>query len=207
MKKVSFLVVALALMSINALAYTQINFQTDVADGSGGNPAYDALFNHLSSPLSAGSLFLVYYSADNVRGFNNVDPYTPIGGDEYIGAYSTGLYQGEVTGNNAVELGASGTYGYQGYVYVAIFEISYSGGAAPSISGGSYYGLGNTMATTDFQQYFDDNGMVPLPANYGTARLETAPVTTSLQVVPEPSTIGLLLVGAGLVAFRRMRRG
>jgi hypothetical protein len=62
------------------------------------------------------------------------------------------------------------------------------------------------MATTDFQQYFDDNGMVPLPANYGTARLETSPVTTSLQVVPEPSTIGLLLVGAGLVAFRRMRR-
>jgi hypothetical protein len=206
MKNIFISVIFCFAFAVNGFGYTQFNFQTALADGVGGLPANDALFSHLSSPLSASSLFLVYYSPDAVRGFNNVNPYSPLGGDEYIGSYSTGVYPGEIAGNTSVTIGTPGSYGYAGYVYVAVFEISYSGGAAPAISGGAYYGLGNTMASTDFQQYFDDNGFVPTPSNYGTGRLETTPVTTSLTVVPEPSTIGLLLVGAGLVAFRRMRR-
>lgn len=210
MKKFCIAVITTLAVVLNGYSYTQINFQTALADGTGGQPANDALLNHSSTPLSANSLFLVYYSSDSTRGFNNADPYSPLGGDEYIGSYSTGVYPGEVAGNTAVTIGTPGEYGYAGYVYVAVFEITYSGGAAPAIPGGSYYGLGNTMTTTDFRQYFEDNGFVPTPSNYGTSRLEppTGPVTTSLTtVVPEPSTVGLLLIGAGLVMVRRFRKG
>jgi len=210
MKKIYIAILVSLTVALNGYGYTQINFQTSLSDGAGGLPANDALLNHSSTPLADNSLFLVYFSADSTRGFNNVNPYSPLGGDEYMGSYSTGSFPGEVAGNTAVYLGTPGTLGYAGYVYVAVFEISYTSGPAPTIPGGSYYGLGNTMATTDFQQYFLDNGTVPTPSNYGTARLEpsTGPVVTSLTtVVPEPSTVGLLLVGAGLVMVRRFRQG
>ncbi|MEI8133196.1 MAG: PEP-CTERM sorting domain-containing protein [Leptolinea sp.] len=210
MKKIYIAILVSLTVALNGYSYTQINFQTALADGIGGQPANDALLNHSSNPLAANSLFLVYFSEDSTRGFNNVNPYSPLGGDEYMGSYSTGVYPGEIAGNTSVTLGTLGTLGYAGYVYVAVFEISYSSGPAPAIPGGSYYGLGNTMATTDFEQYFQDNGLVPTPSNYGTSRLEpsTGPVVTSLTtVVPEPSTVGLLLVGAGIVMVRRFRRG
>jgi hypothetical protein len=37
-------------------------------------------------------------------------------------------------------------------------------------------------------------------------RVNNATIFVLRPTVPEPSTVGLLLVGAGLVAFRRMRR-
>lgn len=209
MKNVAKLVVlAILITSVNAMAYTQINFQTDLSDGAGGLPANDALYSSAdnSTPLSANSLFLVYYSLDNsVSGFNNVNPLAPTG-DEYIGAFTTGQYAGEIQYNTGVTLGTQGSLGYGGgYVYVAVFNVSYTGGELPSLAG-TYYGLGGTRQTTDFQQAIDDGDIPPSPILYGTTSLETTPVHTTLQVVPEPSSLALLGIGLGLVAWRRMRK-
>jgi hypothetical protein len=209
-KMMKLIVVVVALMAANAMAYTQINFVTDLSDGAGGLPANDALYSSAdnSTPLSANSLFIVYYSLDNsTSGFNNENPYAPIG-DEYIGAFTTGITPGEINnaGVSSVTLGTQGTTGYGGgYVYVAIFNVPYSGGPTPSLSG-AYYGLGGTRLTTDFQEVIDGGDPAPTPTPYGTSRLETTPVHTTSQVVPEPSSFALLGLGLGLVAWRRMRK-
>ena len=210
MKRVAkLLILAVMFASANAMAYYQVNFQTDLSDGSGGNPANDALYSSAdnSTPLGTYRLFLVYYSLDNsTSGFNNVDPYTP-SGDEYIGAFTTGLYAGEIYGNNAVTLGTPTQTGYGGgYVYMAVFNLSYSGGAAPSIPGGTSYALGTTRLTSDFQEVIDGGDPAPLPYNYGTLKLEVTPLHTTLTTVPEPSSVALLGIGLGLVALRRMRK-
>lgn len=205
MKKILCLAsLVLALVSSSSQAFIQFSFQTDLANAN-------ALLNNGGSPLAGGSLVLLFWSSDTSVGFNNVDPYSPTSGDQLLGListdeYGTGAFPGEALGNTTLSFGSGGVQYGGGYVYAAVFDQLYTqGNPNPTITAGTHYNVGPTMAVIERWNY---SGQPPGPEDYG-ALMDATPIQTSLVVaaVPEPSTVGLLLVGAGLVALRRFRRG
>lgn len=191
MKKLFIICLSLLFLPLISMGMVTINFNT----------AANTLKDHNLTPLNIGaqSLVLAYWSLDNsASGFNAVDPTNPTGGDVLLGAFATGAGAGRITGQTADNFGTgSGLYS-PGFVYIAVFEqtfASYSG----SIAGGTYYGVGPTLGSLTPQ--------FPSPSVADTySTVVVSPITTSLQVVPEPSTVGLLIVGLGVLGFRRMRR-
>lgn len=167
--------------------------------------ASSSIKDHLNSNIAMHQTFIAYWSLDqSLSGFNNADPLNPTGGDIVLGAFDItagAAAGGRITGHTADAFGA-GTAAYSpGYVYIAVFEYafaSYSG----SIASGTYYGLGPIYSQSLTQQ-FPTPGTVD---NYGQQITAIAPVTTSLQVVPEPSTVALMLAGLGVLGFSRIRR-
>lgn len=85
-----------------------------------------------------------------------------------------------------------------GYIFTRIFASSSIVSATP------YY---QSAAASTVAYNYDPLNPLPSAQIFYDSTVDYVNPTTSMTVVPEPSTIGLLLVGAGLVAFRRMRRG
>jgi hypothetical protein len=164
------------------------------------------LKDHNNAALGINQLFLVYWTADaSLSGFNSIDPLAPTGGDLLlVNPASAGFgydssagpnIAGQLTGNASVAF--TGAY-EGGFVYIAMFEMAYV--ASPlSIAAGTYYGLGPISAALPT--------VPPSPAyQYGNLITAVSPLTTNLQVVPEPSTVALMLAGLGVLGFSRIRR-
>ena len=111
---------------------------------------------------------------------------------DYDGALSYTFQQG--VNNPGAGAGIASVSG-SSYLYTVILNASTPGVGVTKytvLEGSTPTGAGaNFVYNNDLQ-----NGVYTAPGNN----------TWQSVAVPEPSTIGLLLVGAGLVAFRRMRR-
>jgi len=73
----------------------------------------------------------------------------------------------------------------------------------------SNYPLGYVPTSGKYSDYTDASFTITqgmIDSGLGTMKVLSSQLATTPVTVPEPSTIGLLLVGAGLVVFGRMRR-
>ena len=162
-------------------------------------PSYP-LFDHLGSALAANSLFIEYWSADaSLSGFNNADPLNPTL-DEVLGAYSISTgpqIAGTIVRPSPDSYGTGANTYSPGYTYIAVFEMDY-GAYSGSVAEGTYYGLGPISGNLTQQ-----NPPPATPDDYGST---VSSINTTLQTVPEPASLALMLIGAGVVATRRLRK-
>jgi len=149
------------------------------------------------APLAANSLFLAYYSADISIGFNNVNPLAPLGGDVFLGAFTTGgvspTTDGDILGGSAPVFAQAGG----GRTWIAVFDMAF-GAYVGSIPIGTSYGLGPISQTL-----IEWNATLQ-PDAYGPNIV--APIVTNLQTIPEPGSMALMVLGIGMVAVRRFRK-
>jgi hypothetical protein len=187
MKKLALLFLAVCVLPVVCGAWP-MNWSSSsaiwVPNGSGGTKLWPE--------TDSGYTFALYLSGDN-----QFNPGTDVlclqqDGRDVGGGGSTFSFGGDSVSDTLVSIPliSDPTYDY-------LVTVMYIG--TPSTY--TYYAvLGNgaalpTVTPDPANQYYD---IVP--------GVSQANVYTTFVAVPEPSTIGLLLVGAGLVAFRRMRR-
>lgn len=172
----------------------------------------DIFLNNGSTFLPSSSLVQLVWSFDNPTVSSFATPVTtqiPGTGTQYAnGDYvlfsglttETDGWSGDLDGASTVytDLQVGSLNINAGYVYMMVFQS-----AAPLSS--EYYAHSGAIGPnlTVFP-----NSPTPTPdtldINSGAGALT---LNSQVQAVPEPSTVGLLLVGAGLVALRRIRRG
>jgi hypothetical protein len=90
----------------------------------------------------------------------------------------------------------------QGTSLSSTFYIRFFDAVSPN------YTLGYVPTSGKYSDYTDASFSVTqgmIDSGLGTMKVLSSQMATTLVAVPEPSTIGLLLLGAGLVVFRRMR--
>jgi hypothetical protein len=163
--------------------------------------------NDGGTDLTAGFLFMAYWSSDqSASGFNTADPTAP-SGDIFLGAYDSDPTNLNADGNilllSAVDYDAASYSGVSsfnnGYVYAAVFDYAYSsyGGSVP---GGTYYTLapGTPVGPTE------DAATNPQPVLIG-PEFDNGTFQTSSQVVPEPASAMLGVFGVGVILYRRWR--
>jgi hypothetical protein len=94
------------------------------------------------------------------------------------------------------------TYANGSKYYMRAWEgVSAGSGATPS--GVQWYGNSMTFTVTGYNA---DPAFETEDNFFATQNLGGSSGTYAMQAVPEPSTMGLLLIGVGMVALRRMRR-
>ena len=190
---VSFIACLLALGICSAAnAHVFINYVTPV----------NSLWDNWSVALLASRVVATYWTPDqSTSGFTNADPLNPTGGDSLFGVYNTSSgppIAGRITGLTP-EYGSGSTgYANPGYTYLVVFDMAWSSYAG-SIPVGTYYGLAAVSGALTEQH----------PPPLGTADQYGGTITsltTNLRTVPEPGTVSLMLMGLGIVAYRRFRR-
>lgn len=163
------------------------------------------------SQLPSGALVQLVWDSNVDSAFSYATPFEggiPTAGGQYAdgdyvlfagnttetGGWSSPDFDGSVTYGNGVVGGANIN---SGYLYMYVFQ-----NGAPVA--GNYYARSGTVgpsltmfpgSPTPTPNYLDITPGAPVTLN-----------TFTVQAVPEPSTVGLLLIGAGLVAMRRFRR-
>jgi hypothetical protein len=168
--------------------------------------------------LPSGALVQLIWSPDSSYSSTPVESMIPSTGQAYSGtdyvvyqnntteAYgwgntTPGDFDGSAsyTDSNVGGSGVTETLFSSGYLYAYIFQDG-------TPQAWDYYGRTSVVAVPD--RSVETGSIDPCVVDTSSPGLVIGSAGQNLQVVavPEPSTIGLLLVGAGLVAFRRMRR-
>lgn len=163
--------------------------------------------------LPAGAMVQLIWDSNLDSAFSYASPVEgsipSVGGQYGDGDYvlfsgtttETGGWSGDFDGANTTYANSAvgGLSINNGYVYMYIFQDG-------TPSAGEYYARSATVGPS--LTVFPGSGTPPTP-DYLDMTPSGAVTLNSLtvQAVPEPSTVGLLLVGAGLVALRRFRRG
>jgi hypothetical protein len=188
-----FLVVLLGLIAVQSNANVSFRWlSASVGDAK----------DELGINLATGNLLLTFVSTDNVVDFSSSDPLqTSYGNDVLLSAQDTKVAGKYNTVYQTPGVAGSGAGSYVGnYVYFLIFHSAFASYTSiDAIAAGTYYQVSSMSGP--LSQY-DTTPLNPQQS------FSPGPVQTTLQVVavPEPSTVGLILVGVGLVALRRMRR-
>jgi len=190
---IAFLTAFLAL-AVSASAIVTINWGTSVSDGAG------RIYNQngtaaTSNRLVVGSVVQLIWSATNVASaLNPLAPLVPTGPTEVVITNST---IGTGTPNTAGGFGftfdvANGRAA--GYVYTRAFNTT-----TTPIIGNFYYqsGVSGPLGLTTADP-LTVNAVDPTPGG--------AHVYTNIEIIPEPLSAGLGLVGLAAIAWRRARR-
>ena len=192
MKKLLGIVAAIVMMVQSASATISVIWQS-------GFGIDDPTIGVSEPDLVVGSLVQLIWTPDAIIGMvDALNPTVAQGNDIVIDSLFTSLLGG---------FGTSGTYAdgvgalsainestlLTGYVYLRVFNA-----AAPTI--GSWYGestlIGNNLTDQD-----------PSPATPDVLDIAGSSMyTLTTEIVPEPSVLAFLGIGAALVAVRRMRR-
>lgn len=166
--------------------------------------------------LPNSSLFLAYWSADNVIGFNPADPLNP-SVDTYLGHRNThpmgGTSKGRITGYSAGDMFSESSYGkgpdefVSGYVYLVVVDMPYTATLnASDLVGKNYVVAPGNPPTPQGGPLTDatpSSGPPPLPddINYGGLTYSTTGT-----LVPEPGAAMLAAVGALAAVWIRRRQ-
>lgn len=183
MKKTIIASLMVLVVAFSSPASTSLSWGTDGALGSGSGPD---LFGTDLSPLNATSGAGYVVKLYVYTGVMN-----PVL-DTFITSVNYVAQDGAADGILLTSIADIGPAGFNlggKTIYTAIWN--------PSAT--MYHVLPATKTIQTFAGDFTD----PISLDYN-AGIQAA--TAYTVAVPEPSTLGLLLVGAGLVAFRRMRR-
>ena len=188
MKKIILAAIAALVVGQTAFATISINYVTTSGADSAAVPG-------AGLDLPIGSLFQIIWTLDgSIDAFNPANPTGVSDNDIILGSYFS-TFTGFLFGTETYQ---DETYGLlsdglvPGQVYVRVFSS-----AAPTI--GDYYAVSSTFG-----------GLVDQDPTPGTANVvDIAPSAAFLvgtEIVPEPSVLAFLGIGAALVAVRRMRR-
>ena len=189
MKKLLAAILVVGSMAVSASATITISWQSSfgVNDPTIAGDTFD---------LASGSLVQLIWSSDNIiNALNDASPTTPTGNDQLLDQQFT-TFAGAFSFNNSYpESSLSLTEGVflAGYVYVRVFNA-----AAPTV--GDWYGSAGLVGGP-----LTDQDPTPGLADFA----DVAPselFTLNQTIVPEPSVLAFLGIGAALVAVRRMRR-
>ena len=188
MKKLMFLIIAACMLPVICSAWPftwQSTSSIYIPNGSGGTMRWP--------DTSSGYILSLYLSTDNQfnLGSDTLALQTP-GADVAAGA-GTFYYDGQNTDASPnIPVAGDTSYNY-------LLTVMYIG----TPSSYTYYGV---LGSTALPAVTPDPS-TPLIVNVPGVTAGNVYSTFVAAPVPEPSTVGLLLVGAGLVALRRFRRG
>ena len=148
--------------------------------------------------LAPGNAAILVWSATDNSASTQVDTTGLAAGEFSLATYS-GANAGVIVAPSSPSIFANTAVGgstiENGYIYVRIFQDS-------SIDVGDLYGVGNLVEGNSLTAY-DSN----VPSTIYSDSFNSAALTLSNTVIPEPATIGLLgIAGAGLFAARRKTR-
>jgi hypothetical protein len=202
MRRILVSIVGCLVVPFVALAEIQISFVDTVY----------SVYTHTGANMPLGSTIGYYWSLDNsISGFLDNNPLNPGGGDQLLGIFDMNTLDSNPPDGGAARIGPQ-TFGagssnhVPGFFYAVAFEYAYSSySGSGTISNGTWYGIGPTMAL--HEQYL----VSPPPGvdDYGSL-VDAAPITANtgtIQPIPEPGTLSLLglglLVAGGRRAFRK----
>ena len=190
MKKILALVL-LSAISTTVFADISVNWTSTgfVADSGGGFGTTDRYVQLLWSAANPVGDTAVWGNANNLAA-----------GEYQLYASAVGNWASFATDQDGTASYSNAQVGganiNNGYLFVRIFESS-------TVTASTHYYQATAVAPV-LPTY---DPVVPSSViNYDCTGGAQQNATTSMAVVPEPSTVGLLLVGAGLIGLRRFRR-
>ena len=205
----ALVLITCSIAPLTAEAYVGILFDSSGADGGGRvySNQTDAVANTTAGRLPIGAICQLLWSSDATAGaLNPLDPLNPTGGDSAIMNGANNYFTLTSTGRMSYDLTTLSDSYIGGYVYVRVFDAVSVG----AIGAGTMYLEAPVWSATP-------SSITPA----GPLQLLTADPTTKLTlditpgganiwlnqtIVPEPSVLAFLGIGAALVAVRRMRR-
>lgn len=196
-------IVALSVAAVASVCEASVSFRWL-------SPASSTALNELGGSLASGSTVLLFTSTDVTVDLNTgIQLQSTYGNDNFIGAAATGVGGRYTTSYQTLGVAGAGSGSYVGlYTYMVLVNTAYFAGITPgAIAPNAYYAVSSMSPGTLTQYDTDPLGTQQSFTDSSTANNQigdaAAVMRTTVQNVPEPSTVALLGLGLGLVALRR----